>query len=111
MLWCRSKGAKRLAKYTLEDGLILIDTNSGYVIKVMRFEDMDKHLHFQFIISGTKENEGMALGYLSSLTLMTIPVVLDYYSDMSVFVIENNQETFSASATEKINKTLWLPII
>jgi len=39
LLWCRSKGAKRLAKYTLEDGLILIDTNSGYVIKVMRFED------------------------------------------------------------------------
>lgn len=71
----------------------------------------DKHLHFQFVISGTKENEAQALGMLSGLSLMTIPVIMDYYSDMSVFAIENNKETFSASAAEKINKTLWLPFI
>ena len=35
-----SIGAKMIAKYTLEDGLIIVDTNSGYVIKVMRLEDM-----------------------------------------------------------------------
>lgn len=71
----------------------------------------DKHFHFQFIISGTKENEARAMGMLSGLTFMTIPVILDYYSDMSVFVLEGNQETFSVSATEKINQTLWLPLI
>lgn len=71
----------------------------------------DKHLHFQFVISGTKENEAMAYGYLSGLTLMTIPVSLDYYSDMAVFMIESNAEVFSASASEKINQNLWLPLI
>lgn len=72
----------------------------------------DTHFHFQVVITGTKGHEAETLGVMSGLlTLMTIPVFLDYYSDLSVFVIENNHETFSASATEKIHKTLWLPLV
>ncbi|GFO73444.1 hypothetical protein BJAS_P4255 [Bathymodiolus japonicus methanotrophic gill symbiont] len=70
-----------------------------------------KHFYFQIIISGTKEEEGFFLGYLSGLTVMSIPVISDYYSDMSVFIIEKNNEVFSASASEKIIKIIWLPLI
>jgi hypothetical protein len=71
----------------------------------------DYHLHFQLVVSGTKENEAMGLGYLSGLTLTLIPVYLDYYSDMSVFLIEGSDETFSAAASEKIHQVLWLPLL
>lgn len=70
-----------------------------------------KHFHFQVIISGTTEEESLVLSYMSGLTMMLIPVGLDYYSDMSVFVIEKNNEVFSASASEKFIKIIWLPLI
>jgi len=71
----------------------------------------DKHLHFQLVVSGTKEDEAQAFGMLSGLTLMMIPISIDYYSDMSIFIIESNNEIFSAAASEKINQILWLPFI
>lgn len=71
----------------------------------------NKHLHFQLVVSGTKESKAKAYGTLSGLTLMIIPVWLNYYSDMSMFMVEGNSEILSASASEKIVQTLWLPLI
>ena len=70
-----------------------------------------KHIHFRYVATGVKPNEEFARGYLSGTILMTIPIFFDYYTDMSMFLIEDNKEIYSASTAEKTTKTLWLPLI
>ena|SRR5690554_3469040 len=69
------------------------------------------HLHFQVHLSGTGYEESQMIGMASGYLLMTIPMSVDYYFDMSVFHIQDGREVFSLAAAEKINQTLWLPLI
>ncbi len=89
----KDTGAYRSARYTSIEGA------------------SEHHLHFEFHFSGAGYEESAAIGMLSGLTLMTIPMGVSYYSDMSVFVIENGDEVFSLGAAEKINYVIWLPLI
>lgn len=100
-----------------EDLVLIIKENlkATKLYKKIAYAPFDKksnnHLHFQFVISGTKESQAAGIGFLYGLFFMTIPIFADYYSDMSVFLIKSDEEKFSASATEKINKIYWLPFI
>lgn len=74
-------------------------------------EASSNHLHFQVHLSGTGYEESQMVGMASGYLLMTIPMNVDYYFDMSVFHIQEGREVFSLAAAEKINQTLWLPLI
>ncbi len=89
----KGTGAYRSARYTSIEGA------------------SKNHLHFEFHFSGAGYEESAAIGMLSGFTLMTIPMGVSYYSDMSVFVIQNGDEVFSLAAAEKINYVIWLPLI
>ena len=81
-------------------------------IRYTSIEDASKnHLHFQAHLSGTGYGDSQVLGMLSGYTLMTIPITVDYYFDLSVFHIKEGREVFSLGAAEQIDQTLWLPLI
>ena len=69
------------------------------------------HIHFKVIEGGMSMNTRNALGFLSGLTLMTIPVWINTDVDWSMIAMANGREVFSATSEQRLTDFDWLPCV
>lgn len=81
-------------------------------VHYLPYSDKNKyHYHFDIKISGASPSEQSEKGALVGLTFGLIPISINYYADITMFVFENGEEVYSITAPEKISNVYWLPFI
>lgn len=71
----------------------------------------DKHVHFELHISGDKFDEHLSWSMVSGYTLLVFPITFRANYDLDMKFLDGNVEISSAATSEKINTTVWLPLI
>ena len=76
------------------------------------FEQRGKyHYHFDMKLTGSLPNQQIAIGTLGGMTMLTIPVVMNFYVDTTMYLYINNKEVYSISSPELVRDIYWLPLI
>lgn len=81
-------------------------------VHYLPYSDKNKyHYHFDIKLSGANPSEQSEKGTLIGLTLGLIPISINYYVDITMFVFENGKEVYSITAPEEVSNVYWLPLI
>lgn len=104
--WANTEDAiEGIREYFGESGLF------GRIQYTKASEPGPYHYHFKIAHTGTPLEDGMGIGMLSGLTLMTVPMWVNNDFNWTMSYQVRGKEVYSASSHQRVKDILWLPAV
>ncbi|MCQ2410104.1 MAG: hypothetical protein MJ053_00780 [Elusimicrobiaceae bacterium] len=70
----------------------------------------DYHYHFDLKLTGTSYEDQQATGLVAGYLLLTIPVWMNFYLDITMYLFVDGKEVYSVTTSDRVTDLIWLPL-